>query len=105
VVKQLYSLQQVEYLMQLVKKGDSLSLTQLRQELGKTQMEIATKIGVSEHQLGKWEKGEQQPSGRYFAQWRLKLSYYVDDVISDFLGTEDVEIVTRYWELMWRLID
>jgi len=105
VVKQLYSMRQVEYLIQLVKKGDTPSLAQLRQELGKTQMEIAAKIGISEQQLGWWEKGEQQPSGRHYTQWRLKLSYYVDDVISVFLGTKDMEIITRYWELMWGLTD
>ena len=105
MVKQLDSRQQVEHLIRLVKKGDASSLTQLRQELGKTQEEIASRIGVSERQLGQWEEGEQQPSGRHYAHWRLKLSYYVDGTISDLLGTEDTEIITRYWELMWGLID
>jgi transcriptional regulator with XRE-family HTH domain len=105
VVKQLYSQRRVEHLIRLVKKGDASSLAQLRQELDKTQKEIASEIGISERRFGRWERGEEEPSGRYYARWRLKLSYYIDDIIAEFLGTKDSEIVTHYWELMWGLVD
>jgi len=105
MVGQPHSMQQVEHLVRLVKRGDASSLTQLRQELGKTQKEIALKVGVSEHQLGRWERGEQQPSGLHCANWKLALSYYVDHVISALLGTEDIEVNIQFWRLIWRLTD
>ena len=105
MAEQPYSRQQVEQLIRLVKKGDASSLTQLRQKLDKTQKEVATKIDVSEHQLERWEKGEQQPSGIHNAHWKLRLSNYIDDVIAKLLGTEDTEVITQFWELMWGLID
>jgi DNA-binding transcriptional regulator YiaG len=105
MVGQLYTRQQVEHLIQLVKKGDPASLAQLRRELGRTQKEVAAKIGISEYQLGRWERGEQQPTGKYYTQWKLRLSDYVDNVIAVLLGTEDGNVITQFWELMWGLID
>jgi DNA-binding transcriptional regulator YiaG len=105
MVKARYSVQQVEYLIRLVKQGDASSLKQLRQELGKTQEEIALEVGVSAPELGLWEQGEQRPSGIQHAHWKIKLSHYVDDVISDLLGIENTGVITRYWKLMWGLID
>ncbi len=105
MVGQTYSRQQVEYLIRLVKNGDVYSLTQLRQHLGKTQMEIALEIGVSESQLGLWEQGKEQPSGIHHAHWKLKLSNYIDDAISDLLRTENKGVITRFWKLMWSLIE
>lgn len=105
MAEQTYTMQQVEQLVRLVKKGDASSLIQLRQKLGKTQKDIALKIGVSEDQLERWEKGEEQPSRKNHAQWKLKLSVYIDEVISDLLGTDDAEINTQFWELIWRLTD
>lgn len=99
------SLKHVEQLIRLVKNDDITSLIKLRQELGKTQKEVAHKIGISEGQLGRWERGDQQPSRRHHIHWKLKLSYYIDDVIAEVLGTKDSELNTQLWELMWRLLD
>ena len=98
-----YYMQQVEGFIQLVKKGDYASLTELRQQLGKTMEDIADKVGVSVHELSSWELGEKQPSNAYHAFWKLRLSDYIDDAISTLLGTEDAELVTQFWEIMWRL--
>ncbi len=100
-----YSVKQIEDLIRLLKKGDASSLAQLRQKLGKTQREVALKVGVSQYQLEEWEKEQQQPSRTNYVQWRLNLSYYVDDVISDLLGTGNTEINTHFLEIMWGLID
>ena len=43
--------------------------------------------------------------GENQASMRLNLSYYVDDVISDLLGTGNTEINTHFLEIMWGLID
>ena len=98
-----HSLQWVQDLIRLVKKGDSASLAELRNQLGKTRTEIADKVGVSEQKLKYWELGEQQPSSRFYSFWKLRLSDYVDKEISDLLRTKDAELVTQFWELMWRL--
>ena len=98
-------MQQVERLVRLLKKGNAPSLAQIRQELGKTQEEIALRIGISTQQLERWENEQGLPSKTHYAQWKVKLSYYIDEVISGLLGTEDAEINTRFWKVMWRLID
>ena len=58
------SFKHIEKLIRLVKTGDITSLNKIRQELGKTQKEVANKIGISEGQFGRWERGEQKPSLR-----------------------------------------
>ena len=99
------SVKQVELMVRLLKKGDAPSLARLRQELGRSQQEVALKLGIPEQQLEQWEKGEKSPSGKRYTQWKLKLSYYVDDVISDLLGTENAEVSTQFLEVMWGLVD
>jgi len=99
------SVQQVELMVRLLKKGDAPSLARLRQELGKPRQEVALKIGVSEQWLEQWEEGRKLPSGKHHTQWKLKLSYYVDEVISDLLGTENAEVNTQFLEVMWGLVD
>jgi len=100
-----HSMQRVENLIRLVKKGDSTSLTELRHQLRKTAKDIAGKVGVSVHQFRSWELGEKQPSNICHAFWKLRLSDYIDDEISTLLGTENAEIVTKFWEIMWQLND
>lgn len=100
-----HSMQQVENLIRLVKKGDFVSLTKLRHQLGKTAEGIANEVGVSVHQFRSWELGEKQPSNIWHAFWKLRLSDYIDDAISTLLGTDNAEIVTKFWEIMWRLND
>ena len=97
--------QQLEDLIRLVKKGDPASLTELRNQLGKTGKEIAEEVGVSEHQLKCWELGEQQPSSKHYTRWKIKLSDYIDEEISLLIGTENPELVTHFWEILWRLND
>ena len=99
------SMQRVEHLIRLVKKGDAVSLAQLRQELGRSQKDIALMIGVSEQHLRRWEKGMEDPSKAQHALWRVKLSDCIDGAISDLLGTCDVEVNTRFWELLWKLTE
>jgi DNA-binding XRE family transcriptional regulator len=100
-----HHLQQLEDWIRLVKKGDPTSLMELRNQLGKTSREIADKLGVSEQQLCCWERGEQQPSGILHASWKLALSDYVDEEISTLINTGNPELVTHFWEILWRLND
>ena len=100
-----HHLQQLENLIRLVRKGDPVSLTELRNQLGKTRKEIAAKVGVSEHQLKCWELEEQQPSGKLHSFWKLRLNDYVDEEISALIGTKNAELVTHFWEILWRLND
>lgn len=100
-----HNLQRVENFVRLVKKGDPESLTELRNQLGKTRKEIADKVGVSEHQLKCWEIVDQQPSGKQHSFWKLRLSDYVDEEISTLIGTKNAELVTNFWEILWRLND
>jgi len=99
------SVQRIESLIRLVKKGDPASLTQLRQKLGIGREEIAIKAGVSESQLRHWELGEQQPSSIQHTSWKLRLSDYIDEEISELLGMDKGEIINQLWEIMWRLND
>ena len=98
-------MQLVEELVRLVKNGDTSSLTEVRQKLGKTQNEVAVLVGVPESQLEQWENGEIQPSHIHHALWKLRLSDYVDDEICRLLGTENNEVVNKFWELIWSLND
>lgn len=104
-VIELRSMQKVKQLVTLLKRGDVSSLARLRHELGKTRYELSLKAGVAECTLEMWETGQQQPSGKQIARWRLKLSSYIDDIISDLLGTKDKEIGIKFWALMWELVD
>lgn len=80
-------------------------MTELRGQLGKTRKEIAERVGVSEHQFKYWELGKQQPSGTQHSLWKLKLSDYIDEEISALIGTNNAELVTHFWEILWRLND
>ncbi len=100
-----HSLQRVSDLIRLVKKGDTPSLAELRNQLDKTREEIADKIGVSEQQFKYWESGEQQPSGILYSSWKLTLSDHIDTEISALISTENPELVTHFWEILWRLDD
>ena len=98
-------LKQIEQLVHLVKKGDPSSLTELRQKLGITQNELALKMNVSQHQLQKWEESPKKLSGKNQTQWKLKLSSYIDGVISDLLGTKNTEVNIKFWKIVWELVD
>ena len=97
------SVQRVEDLIRLVRKGNPASLTELRKHLGKTRKEIASKVGVSEDQLEDWELGEQQPSSIHHSFWKLSLSDYIDEEISALLKVDNAELINKFWEVMWHL--
>ena len=80
-------------------------MEKLRHLLGKTRRELALDIGVTEQTLEMWENGNQKPSSSNRAKWRIKLGSYIDKRISTLLETEDNEISTKYWALIWELID
>ena len=96
---------QVEKLVWLVRKGDAASLSRLRIELKKSRRELSEALGVSEKLLGRWERGEGKPSKQQLIAWRLALSRYVDDIICELLGMKNMEVVTHFWELMWKLAE
>jgi DNA-binding transcriptional regulator YiaG len=87
--KQPKTRQQVENLIRLIKRGNSASLSQARNELGITRAEFAYNYGIPEQQLAKWESGAEQPSDKDYIRWKLKLSNLVDAAIAGLLGTED----------------
>jgi len=95
----------VEKLVWLVKKGDAASLKHLRTELKKSRRELAGALKISERLLGRWERGEVKPSKKQLITWRLFLSRYIDDVICELLGIKNMEVVTHFWELMWKLAE
>ena len=95
----------LERYIRLLKKGDASTLKQLRILLGKTQSELALKIGVSEHKLELWETENQQPTGLQRAKWKIKLASYVDEKIITTLDMQDNEIIYKFWSLIWSLAD
>jgi len=99
-----HRMQQVDHLIRLLRKGDVKSLTQLRNLLGIKPNDLAPQIGVSGHMLELWENEQEQPLGLHYALWKIKLSSYVDDRISIFLGTNDSAVTSKYWALVWDLV-
>lgn len=95
----------LERCISLLKKGDAASLRQLRIILDRTRPELAQKIGISEQKLELWETEMQQPTGLQRARWKIKLASYVDEKISAVLNTQDNEISSRFWSLIWELVD
>ncbi len=99
-----FSLQQAYQLIRLLKLGEASSLTQLRGELGRTQEDLALDIGIASRTLEMWETGKQQPSRIQYANWKIKLSTCIDDKLSGLLGTEDTQINTKFWAIIWELV-
>jgi len=97
--------QKVDNLIKLLKKGDAPSLAQLRHQLNIARDELAEEVGVAEETLEMWENDWDQPSGTQQAVWKIRLSSHLDDSISSFLDTEDSEIISNYWALIWELVD
>ena len=100
-----HRMQQVNNLIKLLRRGDGPSLAQLRNLLGIKPNDLAPAIGVSNQKLELWENGEEQPPSSRSAIWKIKLSSYIDEKISIFLGTEDNEVTHKYWALVWGLVD
>ena len=97
--------QKVDNLIKLLKKGDAPSLAQLRHQLNIARDDLAAEMGVAEELLEMWENDWDQPPNSYQATWKIKLSAHLDNKISSFLGTEDSEIISNYWALIWKLVD
>jgi DNA-binding XRE family transcriptional regulator len=101
--EELSKTQQVNNLIRLLRSGDAKSLLQLRNLLAIDSYDLANQIGVSEQALEQWENGDEQPLGLHYALWKIKLSSYIDERISISLGTNDSEITSKYWALVWDL--
>ncbi len=95
----------LERYISLLKKGDAASLKQLRILMNRTQLELAQLISISEQKLEQWEAETQQPTGLQRAKWKIKLASYVDEKISAVLNTQNNEISSRFWSLIWELVD
>ena len=95
----------IEHLVGLVHKGDTSSLSQVRRELGKTIEEISMLVGVPAGTLDAWEGGKENPLNGNMIAWRLKMGDLVDEKIAGYIGTENTQLVTQFWEIMWRLND
>ena len=104
MLKEQSKAQQVNNLIRLLRIGDSKSLLQLRNLIGIKPSDLATQIGVSPQTLEKWENGEEQALSLHYAFWKIKLSSYIDERISKSLGTNDIEITSKYWALVWDLV-
>jgi len=92
-------------LIRLLKKGDAPSLTQLRKLLSVKRKDLALEIGIPEKTLELWEGGKEQPPSLHSALWKIKLGSHLDKQISTFLGIEDNEVTSKYWALIWELVD
>ena len=97
-------MQRVDSLISLLRKGDANSLTQLRNLLVIKPSDLARQTGVSSQTLELWENEEVQPIGMHYALWKIRLSSYLDDKISIFLGTNDSEVTNKYLALVWDLV-
>jgi DNA-binding transcriptional regulator YiaG len=97
------TINKIERLVGLVRKGNVVSLTQARLELGVTLRELARVMGVSESTLKAWETAVETPPQKYLIAWRLKMGDFIDEMISSFIGTSNEELITQFWEIMWRL--
>jgi hypothetical protein len=62
-------------------------------------------VGVPAKLLASWENGKTEPEHRQLIAWRLKMGDLVDSVIANYLNTDNPELVTQFWELLWRLGD
>ncbi|MEN8614295.1 helix-turn-helix transcriptional regulator [Dehalogenimonas sp. THU2] len=83
----------------LVKTGDGASLGHLRESLGRSPAEIAAAVGVSERKLLEWENGKGSPTSGQAAKWRLAFCPDVDNRISNYLSTDNPEVLHHFWEL------
>jgi DNA-binding XRE family transcriptional regulator len=100
-----YAVQTVDTLVTLLKRGDSNSLTRLRNLLDIKRSQLALEIGVSEQTLEFWEGGKEQPPHSSYSSWKIKLSSHLNSRIATYLGTENGEVIHKYWALIWELVE
>ena len=94
---------EIEYLIDLLGKGNPSSLAKLRKCLGKTEDEISSMIGVSSTKLVNWESGEEKPSHERLISWKVKLGNLMDAEISSFLGTTNQKLIARFCDIIYHL--
>lgn len=99
------TVENIEYAVGLVRKGDHSSLAILRQKLGIPAGELSISLGISEAALNGWESGVEKAASNQMIAWRLKMGDILDDRISSYLKTTNKELITQFWEIMWRLND
>lgn len=99
------TLDQIERLTGLIRKGNPGSLAQARNVLGIELNALALRIGVIEKTLNAWETNREVPSQKYLIAWRIKLGDDIEGEIASFLRTNDPELIHQFWEIMWRLND
>ena len=99
------SINEIECLIGLIRKGDPVSLAKARNIVGIGLSELSKLIGVSDNLLNAWEMEEDAPSQKYLITWRLKLGDFIEGIISIYLRTDDPELIHQFWEIMWRLSD
>ena len=95
----------LERYISLLKKGNAASLKKLRILLDVDSPELARKIGITERKLDSWETEAQLPTGLQRAKWKIKLASYVDEKIATVLNTQNNEISSSFWSLIWELAD
>jgi DNA-binding transcriptional regulator YiaG len=95
--------QSVTGLVGLVKKGDCSSLSLLRNRLGRSRAELAVRIFITESRMAAWEENLETPTTSQMALWRVKLSDYLTAEIRSILNTDNEELLSHFWDLLWRL--
>ncbi len=99
------SIDEIESIIGLIKKGDAASLAEARMMLGVTSGELAKLMGVTENTLSSWELEAEIPPHQNLLVWRIKLGNFLEDKISRYLRTTDPELIHQFWDVMWRLND
>ena len=103
VAEDTLAVRSVTELVGLIKKGDRASLSLLRERLERSRAELAAHLAIPESRLAAWEENQESPSPGQQALWRVKLSDYLDVEIRTVLGTDNVELLACFWDLLWRL--
>jgi DNA-binding transcriptional regulator YiaG len=99
------TIEEIENAVGLVRRGDSVSLAEVRRYLGISARGIADSLGITEVILKSWEDGKTKPANNQLIAWRLKIGDFVDERIASYIRTNNKDLITQFWEIMWRLND
>ncbi len=100
-----FTIEDIECVVGLIRRGDQASLAKARQKIGIPVSQVANSVGISENMLNKWENGKTKPEKGQLIAWRLKLGDFLDEKIAAYIGTANKDLITQFWEIMWRLND
>jgi len=100
-----FTIEDIECVVGLIRRGDQASLAKARQKIGVPVSQVASFVGISENMLNKWENGKAKPEKGQLIAWRLKLGDFLDEKIAAYIGTANKDLITQFWEIMWRLND